>query len=166
MPDSKDYRMYLEEKFSSVHKKLDAIVEQTTKTNGRVNELEQEDKRIEKRIDDAMTWAHHVVDTRETECPHAKAVKSLSDEVADIRREKRFKREQSEHWWVRYRDSLTTIGTVLAFLTLFAMMFWNNDKTEKLKDQVDMINTPVRTRSGSIEFWPSGVVIDSLKREN
>jgi len=38
-----------------------------------------------------------------------------------------------------------------------------NVSQKDLKEEVDMINTPVRTRSGAIQFWPSGVLIDSLK---
>ena len=48
---------------------------------------------------------------------------------------------------------------------MMIMVISNNIKTGNLKDEVDMINTPVKTRSGTIEFWPSGVVIDSLKKQ-
>ena len=164
MTNASDYRLYLEEKFLNIDEKLDKLIEQTTKTNGRVTELEKEDDRIEKRIDDALTWAHHVVDTRITDCPHATKINNIDSNVLEIINKDKFKKVQSDNWWTKYRDILTTAGTIIAFLTLFVMMFWNNERTAGLKKQVDLINTPVRTRDGSIQWYPSGVVIDSLNK--
>ncbi len=164
MTNGADYRLYLESKFDSIDEKLDKIVEQTTKTNGRVNDLEKEDSKINKRIDDALLWANHIVDTRNTDCPHTGKINTMVETVDNIIKEKQFKQKESESFWTKYRDILTTAGTIIAFLTLFVMMFWNNERTAGLKKQVDLINTPVRTRDGSIQWYPSGVVIDSLNK--
>ena len=63
MPDSIDYRQYLEAKFEGlakhmnaqfeiIHNNLDAIKEQTTKTNHRVNHLEeQKEEYLKSRVD-------------------------------------------------------------------------------------------------------------------
>jgi lipid II:glycine glycyltransferase (peptidoglycan interpeptide bridge formation enzyme) len=52
MPEHLDYRLYLEEKFNSLHAKLDFIKDQTTKTNNRVTHLEeQRDQYLETRVD-------------------------------------------------------------------------------------------------------------------
>ena len=40
MTDSQDYRLYLTKCFQTIDEKLDTIVEQTTKTNNRVNHLD------------------------------------------------------------------------------------------------------------------------------
>jgi len=67
------------------------------------------------------------------------------------------------------KTNLQTISVIIAFLGMIITMFIGfssvSKKTVRLENQVDMINTPVRTRGGAIEFWPSGVVIDSLNKK-
>lgn len=68
---------------------------------------------------------------------------------------------------------ITTISVAIAALALVVNLAlsvssrWEQSKLKKgqnaLKEEVDMINTPVRTRGGAIQWWPSGVLIDSLK---
>lgn len=52
MPNNDDYRLYLEQCFKGIHQKLDAIVEQTTKTNHRVNKLEDTTFKRQTDVDD------------------------------------------------------------------------------------------------------------------
>jgi hypothetical protein len=102
MPDSEDYRKYLEEKFDSLHAKLDTIVEQVKKTNGTTIELAKEDRRIECKVDEGLSWAHHVVDTRSTECPLLPRIEEVEDglkENADlIKKEVESLREELLEW--------------------------------------------------------------------
>jgi len=83
MTDQSDYRTYLESKFDAIHEKLDTIVEQVKKTNGTTIELGKEDKRIEKKIDDSLIWAHHVVDSRVTECPLLPRIVEVEGDLKD-----------------------------------------------------------------------------------
>ena len=76
MTDSSDYRMYLESKFNALHEKLDTIVEQTVKTNNRVNHLEdQRDSYLKTRVDREML----------TEC-HTK-IEEIDDKVTIIEKD-------------------------------------------------------------------------------
>jgi hypothetical protein len=70
MTDSPDYRLYLEEKFTGLHKeirandinihdKLDAIVEQTSKTNGRVFDVEKKIVNIEEDMIEYRFFKRH-----------------------------------------------------------------------------------------------------------
>jgi len=77
MTDSLDYRAYLELHFKTIHETLDRIEKQTKETNGRVTELEGNLVEADKRIDDAVAWGRHVVDTRVTNCPNIKRFEAL-----------------------------------------------------------------------------------------
>jgi len=73
--------------FENVEGKLSAIEKQTSKTNGRVDELEDSMTDLEKDLSEAKTWAHHIVDTRSENCPNIKEFRRTSREL--IRLEKK-----------------------------------------------------------------------------
>jgi hypothetical protein len=85
MSEDPDYRLYLEEKFAGisrlvnaqfevVHERLDAIKEQTTKTNGRVNELEDDFGVFKEAVNKELP---HTTDS----CPHTKTITDLRDNM-------------------------------------------------------------------------------------
>jgi len=78
----------LENKIDSGNKllgeKIETLNKNILKQNSRVGKLEEEDKRIEKKVDDAMVWAHHIVDTRSTDCPNLKRIGEIEKDVEDI----------------------------------------------------------------------------------
>jgi len=172
--------------------KLESIVIQTTKTNGNlvhaVEEIDalkkQRDKYLETRVDTNMLqslkdevdtikeeldksveWGHHIVDTRATECPNAKLIHQVNEDLGAILKERKIKKEYEETFFKRYEHVIKTISVIIAFISLMLVSISNHNQTKNLKGEVDMINTPVKTRNGSIEFWPSGVVIDSLGKK-
>ena len=85
MTNSPDYRLYLEEKFSglsshinaqfeNVHERLEVIKEQTTKTNSRVNHLEDEVDILRDKL-----VAHPV------ECSKAKDIDTLKEDLIEYK---------------------------------------------------------------------------------
>jgi len=84
MTEQADYRTYLEFQFKTIHDTLDRIEKQTKETNGRVTELEGELGRADKRINDAVAWGRHVVDTRVTNCPNIKRFEKLENAMEGL----------------------------------------------------------------------------------
>lgn len=150
MPDSEDYRKYLDTRFEgltkimsaqfiNVHDKLDSIERQTFKTNGRVTELEAKE-------------STHVIN-----CPIATDVKKINEDLEEYRMIK------------RYPKIVIMIISIFVLTTIYGFykMIDNQDKfktsQDNLKTQVDMINTPVEDkRTGKIFLYPSGMMIDSV----
>jgi hypothetical protein len=142
----------MHDRLDALDKKTDRIETQTTKTNGRVTELERE--------------VHNELPHTAEGCPQKDVIENIykiviSDEAIKSNEEKM----QSYYHSDRVR--------VIMLIGIFASMIMsaigiiygrkNHDATTGLKTEVDMINTPVRTRDGSIMWYPSGVIIDSLK---
>ena len=161
MTDSTDYRLYLEEKFSglathinaqfnAVHDRLEAIEAQTTKTNGTVSEHA---KII------SANLPHSLVN-----CPQ-------QDSVNEIKKffigEEAVERERQKDESERHNKIVRTVMMIGIAITIILSLLGSRSNKEdimSLKNEVDMINTPVRTRGGTIQWYPSGVVIDSLKK--
>jgi hypothetical protein len=163
-PDSHDYRLYLEGKFeglhslmnahfTNVHDRLEAIEIQTTKTNGTV-------QRHEKLITENLPH-------NELNCPKSEKIDRM--ERAMIGEEaigSQKKKEKEDRHSVVVR-TLMAIGIAVTIFISVINAFSNRrqlSQTQDLKNEVDMINTPVRTRGGTIMWYPSGVVIDSLNK--
>ena len=129
MTDSSDYRMYLESKFNALHEKLDTIVEQTVKTNNRVNHLEdQRDSYLKTRVDREML----------TEC-HTK-IEEIDDKVTIIEKDL-----QEYRFFKKYPTisviiiALFTVGIVIsAYGTLKSMV--NSNILEKIESETKTTN--------------------------
>jgi hypothetical protein len=161
MTDSSDYRLYLESKFEGlakhmnaqfeiVHDTLDRVEKQTTKTNGRVTELEKE--------------VHEELPHTINGCPQRHIIEKIHDTV--IAEEAILKRKQNE-FEMTHATTVRWImitGIAISVIVSLTGMVMNRKSTAAIKTEVDMINTPVRTRGGVIELWPAGVVIDSLNK--
>ena len=152
MPDSEDYRLYLEgefkglhklmnaqfdtvhDKFDSLEKKTDRIEAQTIRTNCRVTDLEVKDIK-------------HIID-----CPVAIDLKEVKDDLIEYKMIKKYPK--------------IMIGIIVVFVFIGLAWAWEfNKKIASLKSEVNMINTPVRTRGGKIILLPSGVLTDTLKND-
>lgn len=163
MTNNSDYRLYLDQRFNDVDKTLARIEEQTTKTNSRVTHLEEKIGVLEKQD------VEHIIN-----CPVLPRVEKIEDDMSEYKGEKRAKTTMKE-WSMRSRGEkraefmkvLQTIGIIIAAIGLLITAYnsFNNLKhVQGLKTEVDLINTPVRTRGGSIMMIPSGVMIDSVKQ--
>lgn len=163
MADDGDYRLYFEEcmrgirgemraGFEGIHIEmnttkektlieLSAIKEQTIKTNNRVTHLEdQRDEYLKTRVSTEMLG-------------------NVEKEVKEIRNDL-----LEYHFFKKYPKVF--IGIVLVMIiTMFGGFGMIFNAQKGLKTEVDMINSPVKSRDGTITWWPSGVVIDSLNKE-
>jgi hypothetical protein len=162
MPDSQDYRLYLESQFKAsrdlmtanfetVHQRLDAIEVQTTKTNGTV-------QHHEKLLTENLP--HSILN-----CPQAEKIEHIEMVlVGEDAVEKRKKAEKEENHAKTIRAIMVAGICVTILISIFSF-FANRSKVTLLQNQVDQINIPVQTRGGVIKWYPSGVVIDSLKKK-
>lgn len=150
MPNNEDYRKYLDTRFEglvkvmsaqfiNVHDKLDAIEKQTTKTTGRVNELEAKE-------------SNHIIN-----CPVAAKVERIDEDLTEYRMLKKYP---------KLGISIVACLVLGLFVTLYKVLNKQDVMQvgqDNLKKQVDMINTPVTDkRTGKVYLYPSGVKIDSV----
>jgi hypothetical protein len=77
--------------------------------------------------------------------------------------EKGIKKRHTIERRARFITMITLAGVVVSLVIGLLSLFHTN-KIPGLKEEVDMINTPVQTERG-IELWPSGVLFDTLKTE-
>lgn len=70
--------------FSNVADKLDSIHKEAQKTNSRVTHLEEEVDDLDKKVDEAITYGNHVIDTRAVNCPNVERIKNVEDEVRSV----------------------------------------------------------------------------------
>lgn len=156
MPNSTDYRLYLESEFKGLHKLMNAqfstvhdkleslekevgeVREQTTRTNGRVNDIESREV------------------TRVVNCPVAAKVEKIDEDLTEYRILKKYP-----------KLGITIIAVFVLSSIFFLREIINKQDVlqvsqDRLKTQVDMINTPVTDkRTGKTYLYPSGMIIDS-----
>ena len=85
MTDQSDYRIYLDLQFKTIHDTLDRIEKQTMRTNGRVTEAEGEIDELEEKVDKAIEYANHVIDTRVTNCPNISRFEKLEHKMEQLK---------------------------------------------------------------------------------
>jgi anti-sigma28 factor (negative regulator of flagellin synthesis) len=173
MVNDPDYRLYLEQRFNgivatinaqfiNVNDTLDAIKEQTIKTNSRVNHLEDDVRKIQ------INEAEHLGN-----CPAMPKIETIEKDVMTIREARVIKNEIKNGELKVKADKradtqkvLQLIATVIAAVGL-SITAWNSFKSinhdKDMKTGIDLINTPVRSRDGGVYMIPSGVLVDSLK---
>ena len=149
MTNSQDYRLYLDEKFSHVKTQLDRIEEHVLRTNGRVSKLEEEDERIEKKVDDAIAFGKHIIDTRATECPQVKEIEKIRENLGNLEVVSFF----SKHPKIL---AFTLVGILTFGIVSVALSVYNGAEVRVIKANIEQLGTPVITN-------PRGVVQDSVK---
>lgn len=151
-PTSEDYKdKYIEEKFKGVYQHIDAIPtlinarfltvdeqldrieDHAARTNGRVSKHDDEIKDLNKRVDDAMEWAHHVVDTRPSGCPSFENINKVSTRV-----EKLEGKLEDAMFFIRHPKLFIGIITGAVLIVLFTL-FLNLHSVRSIKSQQDNI---------------------------
>jgi hypothetical protein len=87
MTDQSDYRTYLELHFKTIHETLDRIEKQTLATNGRITEVEVNVDELEKKVDEAVKYGNHIIDTRATNCPNIKRFEALEGRMETLHKQ-------------------------------------------------------------------------------
>jgi hypothetical protein len=180
MTDSSDYRLYLDERFEglgklvnaqflNVHERLEAIEKdlaevrvQTTKTNGRVTELETE--------------VHSELPHTKDGCPQKDIIEEMHDKIMTeevVEKTDKERKAENRAEWIKW---LQTIGIIIAATTLIITAIRLGKGQEKimvnqevLKDKQDNLGIPfvINKRGGfvalpdstKIEYWGN----DSMK---
>ena len=132
MTDQTDYRLYLNERFESlnkhmnaqfetVHDRLDRIEVQTTRTNGRVNELE-----------DDVAVLHEKLVLHPIECSKAKEISDMKEDLIEY---KFFKRHPT---WTVIIIAFFVVTLVISSYGTFSTMR-DNFKNKELRRDVQEI---------------------------
>lgn len=179
MTEHSDYRLYLQTEFGHIKGTLEEIKIQTTRTNGRVTDLEkltstgrevihqlQRDvKSLDSDIDELEAVIHDIrgnVNHTLDKCPQGAIIKEQGTLIREIKE------------WVdgqkgtdRSINKYVQIGGFVVAV-IIAIIAWNNsvNRYNKLEKMVENINTPVMdTRSGKIVLYPSGALVDSIAKK-
>ena len=137
MTDSPDYRLYLESKFretnthvkdqfENVIDKLEAIKVQTTKTNGRVSDLEDDVSDLKDKL------ALHPI-----ECSKAKDIESLKDDLIEYKIIKKYPRATA------LLIAFFVIALLISAYGTFSTIS-SNIKAKETRRTIDTINANTR----------------------
>jgi len=144
-----DYRLYLEEKFSGLASHMNAqfinvndtllvIKDQTTRTNSRVNHLEDDLKGLEEKADKAIAHGNHIIDTRVTDCPNIERFKSCESKIEEINN-----KFEDAMFFVRHPKLF--IGVIVVFVILTLASVYENASLKALfkkSSETEVANTP------------------------
>jgi hypothetical protein len=161
MTDSQDYRLYLESEFKGLHSLMNAQFDIVH------DKLEEIDTRLAK-LNGSVAKHEQIINTNlphnVLNCPQADKIEHIEKVlIGEEAIDKQYKKDKEERHAVRVR-TLMAVGIAVTIIISLFSFFSNKTRVTELKTEVDMINTPVRTRGGTIMWYPSGVVIDSLKK--
>jgi hypothetical protein len=181
MVNQSDYRLYLNERFEGltklmnaqfeiIHNNLDAIKKQTTETNSRVTYLEEDVEELEEKVDEAITYGNHVIDTRAINCPNVKRIEGLEKDVKTIgiwkSTEEGLKSE--DRYYIDHRIKIwgTLVASLLLIVTIyFGVRKYNND-IKQIKNELGLQNELLIENGGGDAIKNKntrGITIDSLK---
>ena len=73
--------------FKNVDEQLDRIEHHAEDTNSKVTHAEDDIRVVNRRVDDAEKWAHHIVDTRPLGCPNLDRVIKIEDKIEECEEE-------------------------------------------------------------------------------
>lgn len=152
MTDSKDYRMFLDERFEglshlfnahfdAVHDKLDAIEKQTIKTNGRVTVLEGKVDTVEK---DLLT---HPIN-----CNQAKEISKISKDVEKLKTADEIVKELDVQRDRKKSLSLSTIGSWVVILGFILAVILGINQIKLIRKQIDGFGVPFVKNARTGEF--------------
>ena len=135
--------------FENIDEQLDRIEAHAKLTNSRVSHAEDDIVAVNKRIDEAMTWANHIVDTRPTGCPNLDRVIQVENEVRACKNEftksvGELKKKLEDVFFIAKYPKLFLGAIVVAVLISIATLISNNpfsifDKANTT-EQVESIN--------------------------
>lgn len=132
-----------------IDEKLDTIVTQTTRTNSRVNHLEEKSNERQVVIDDFR----HL--EKEFECVKQK-VDKIDNDLLEVWFFKKYP---------RVFIGILTVAIIVALILVRSKINTVNETVRILDQKVDLINVPMRTRGGSVVLVPSGIYLDSLNKD-
>ena len=84
MTNSLDYRQYFENEFKHIRTELGYIKEAVDRTNSRVTHLEDDFEKEKEKMEKAIAYGNHVIDSRVTECPNIKRFEKLEGKMEGL----------------------------------------------------------------------------------
>ncbi len=149
---TQDYKDLINERFDGLAKlmnarleniedKIERTLEQATKTNSRVNHLEDDVIELEKKVDEAIIEAHHVIDTRSTNCPNLPRIESMEKEVRTIGDWKTAEIAIEEKEKHRIDTFFKKYGALVATVLMLATLFFGGRNMRKINTDMSTIKS-------------------------
>lgn len=139
--------------------KIETLNKNILKQNSRIGKLEEEDKRIEGKVDDAVTWAHHVVDTRSTDCPNLTRIKQTEEDIVTINKSLTLYNIIREYPKIALGALVVlVVGSIISGLSIVKTAI-TNDRQDEIIQQINELKYP--------EFFnPRGEAYDPFVKDS